>query len=162
MRKQHMAKESLWWHDRLQEDFDPLLVVDNSDFDRSSGKTFYVTLNKHLQTFETEVVNQLQQTENLYYMVILISESKPLSFVSFVQYPRTGSGPDLVTSDRPFLPEHHRLEDRYDAFARQYRLKRLRRKALKRPVLMGLKLVSLYYKHFNQAMENPFNVDEHV
>lgn len=146
------------WEEKIRQHFFPNHVDDVSDFDRVTTCTYLVSLNKNNEGLSSDALNILLKSEDAYFLEISISAEKPLINALFYKYPKGRGGQVLETSEELFLIEHQIIYDKYISFAKNNNLIVLTGNDLKEKVFLDGRPVSVYYKYFNWAEEDPFDV----
>lgn len=145
------------WNDLIEEHFYPSNIDDVTDIDNEEVLCYQylISLNKgHISLFN-DSIDTLIKTDNTYFLEIIISREKPLTSAHFWRYSPDNGEIALEIKEKPFLPEHRELYDKYLKFAEQHGLIPLDDNGLKEKTTLEDKVVSIYYKYFDQTMDNP-------
>lgn len=153
-------KETFYWKDKLIKYFADFYIDDLTDLNYSTCLTYLLTLSEINASLFSREVDILLESRNLYFMEILISNKKPLITFHFWKYlKKDGCGhKGFLTSEIPYLKEHNLAYNKMLDFIRDNNLVLLKDNDLKSKVNLDGRLVSLYYKFFNQEGENPLKV----
>jgi hypothetical protein len=154
--KYHLGgKESmLFWEDELRRYFPDANIDDLSDFDRTAAETFYIALDGG-PPFGQEEFDAYNEQHDAYFMEIEISEDETMATLLFLKYPRGGQGQSLYVEETPFLPEHESFAEQAHRFMQHNGLKHLSLANLAEETTLDGQTVSVYYKHFTQASDDP-------
>lgn len=146
------------WEERVSQHFFPNHVDDVSDFDRVTTYTYLVSLNKNNTSLFSDSLDILLKSEDAYFLEINISAEKPLINAIFYKYLKGQGGQVLETSEELCMAEHQIIYNKYLSFAENNNLIVLTGDDLKEEVFLDGRPVSVYYKYFNWAEEDPFDV----
>ena len=152
--KYHLGgKESmLFWEDELRRYFPDANIDDLSDFDRTAAETFYIALDGG-PPFGQEEFDAYNEQHDAYFMEIEISEDETMATLLFLKYPKRGQGQHLYVEETPFLPEHEPFAEKLRRFVQQRTETSESGRSGRRDDPGGQ--VSVYYKHFTQASDDP-------
>jgi len=149
----------VFWEDIVAEYFPDSNIDDLSDIDRTSSRTFYVALDGG-PPFADETFDAYNESQDVYYMEIEISEDETLVCISFLKYEKGGFGQSLYVEEYPFKPEHDKEHARALKMFRETGLKPLTYCELAAKADMDGQIVSVYYKYFTQASDDPLYAPE--
>lgn len=153
-------KESFYWKKKLLKFFEKYYVDDLTDLNSSTCLTYLVTLSEINGSLFSREVDLLLESSDLYFLEILISNQKPLITFHFWKYLKKDDGIDkgFLVSDVPYLKEHDLIYKKMFDFINDNNLLFINDNDLKSKVFLEGRLVSLYYKFFNQEGEDPLKV----
>ncbi|MBU5255278.1 hypothetical protein [Tissierella praeacuta] len=153
-------KESFYWKKKLLKCFEKYYVDDLTDLNSSTCLTYLVTLSEINESLFSREVDLLLESSDLYFLEILISNQKPLITFHFWKYLKKEDGIDkgFLVSDVPYLKEHDLIYKKMFDFINNNKLFFINDNDLKSKVFLEGRLVSLYYKFFNQEGEDPLKV----
>lgn len=144
----------LFWEDELRRYFPDANIDDLSDFDRTAAETFYIALDGG-PPFGQEEFDAYNEQSDTYYMEIEISEDETMATLLFLKYPKRGQGQSLHIEETSFLPEHEPFAEQARRFMQHNGLKHLSLADLAEETTLDGQAVSVYYKHFTQASDDP-------
>lgn len=153
-------KKSDYWKENLDTYFNNLFIDDLTDLNYSTCLTYLITLSDINKSLFSKKSDILLESNDLYFLEVLISIEKPLVTFHFWKYLKKENGIDkgILVSSVPYLKEHDIYYKKIIKFITDNNLLFISTINLKTKVLAEQTPVSLYYKYFNQEGENKLMV----
>ncbi len=147
------------WNDLIEEHFYPSNIDDVTDIDNEEVLCYQylISLNKGNEGLFDDSIDTLIKTDKAYFLEIIISREKPLTSAHFWRYSPDNDEIVLDIKEKAFLSEHKEVYEKYLKFAKQYNLIPLDNTGLREKVTLDGETVSMYYKYFDQTMDDPLD-----
>lgn len=126
--------------------------------ERVTSYEYLLSLNENNENLDDDELDLLLDKEDAHFLLINVSRLEPMITFHFWMYPKASQGQELVLSEKPFLKEHEIYEEKSQAMVDNYGLQRLYDKDLKAKTTFEGRTVSVFYKYFEQLLEDPFHL----